>query len=354
MIKLLHTADWHLGARFRGLPPEKAAEKRQEQGRLLELLGELGRECDLALLAGDLLDRPDGEGAPLKALRDALEEMAVPVFIAPGNHDFINPESPYETMAWPSNVHIFKKPVPEFVELPGLSCRVWGAGYGSMDCPGLLEDFRAAGPEPVQLMVLHGDMVSAGSPCCPVTRAQAARSGLSYLALGHIHKAGSLLAGDTLCAWPGCPMGRGLDETGEKGAFLTELPEGKLRFQPLGLGRYEDLAVEVGEDPLTSVLEALPPDTRRDVYRITLTGPWEPVDTERLQEALAPRFFDLRLRDRTELPRELWREAGADSLEGVYFRLLRDAAETGEDREVLTLAARISRAILEGREVKLP
>lgn len=354
MIKLLHTADWHLGARFRGLPPEKALQKRAEQGKLLELLGELGRECDLALLAGDLFDRPDGKGADLAALRNTLEEMAVPVFIAPGNHDYICPESPYEAMAWPSNVHIFKKPALQSVELPGLACRVWGAGYGSMDCPGLLEDFRAAGPEPMQLMVLHGDPGNAASPCCPVTKAQVARSGLTYLALGHIHQAGSLQAGDTLYAWPGCPMGRGLDETGEKGVLLAEPPEGSLRFHPLGLGRYADLTVEAGENPLAAVLAVLPPDTRQDVYRITFTGPWEPVDLDGLQEALAPRFFDLRLRDRTDLPRELWQRAGADSLEGVYFRLLQEAAESGEEREVLTLAARISRAILEGREVQLP
>ena len=60
------------------------------------------------------------------------------------------------------------------------------------------------------MMVLHGDPANPSAPCRPVTRAQVAASGLQYLALGHIHTRGQLEAGGALCAWPGCPMGRGL------------------------------------------------------------------------------------------------------------------------------------------------
>lgn len=75
----------------------------------------------------------------------ALEAMAVPVFLAPGNHDHLCPGSPYLEMAWPGNVHIFTRQELESVSLPELDCRVWGAGFQSMDCPGLLEGFRATG-----------------------------------------------------------------------------------------------------------------------------------------------------------------------------------------------------------------
>ena len=66
-------------------------------------------------------------------------------------------------------------------------------------------------------MALHGDALNAGSPYNAVTREQIAASGLCYLALGHIHeKSGLQRAGETFYAWPGCPMGRGFDELGQK------------------------------------------------------------------------------------------------------------------------------------------
>ena len=92
-------------------------------------------------------------------------------------------------------------------------------------------------------------------------------------------------------------------------------------------GRYEDLTLPAGPDPLASILAQLPPDTGRDVYRLTLTGESEPVDLDRLQNALSGRFFHLQLRDRTVPPRDLWEGAGGDSLEGRYFQILQQAAQ---------------------------
>lgn len=357
MIKLLHAADLHLGARFRGLPPEKAAQRRRLQltlpGRLAELCREEG--CQLALLAGDLFDQPQATAEAVQALAAALEEMAVPVFIAPGNHDYCCTDSPYLTGAWPGNVHIFSRPEFQSVALPELDCRVWGAGYTGMDCPALLEGFRASGPETTQLMVLHGDPLSAASFTCPITRQQVSASGLQYLALGHVHRWGTLEGSGTLAAWPGCPMATGFDETGPKGVLLVE--DGRPAFCPLGLGEYLDLQVEAGDNPLAAILAALPPDTRQDVARITLTGPAEPVDLQAIQAQLADRFFHLALRDKTNLPPDIWKTAGEDSLEGVYFRRLQKAAEaaaTEEAAQSYILAARISRRILEGQEVNLP
>ena len=97
---------------------------------------------ELVLLSGDLLDSNAGYRETAEMLRDALALMDAHVFIAPGNHDHLSPTSPYLTEAWPENVHIFKKQQIERVELPSLSLSVYGAGFQSMDCPALLEDFR--------------------------------------------------------------------------------------------------------------------------------------------------------------------------------------------------------------------
>ena len=99
----------------------------------------------------------------------------------------------------------------------------------------------------------------------------------------------------------------------------------------------------------------LPAVANEDFYRITLTGEAESVDLEALQAEFAA-FPNLILRDQTVRPVDIWAGAGEDSFEGVYFGMLRDALEKAEDedKDTILLAAKLSRQLLEGQEVKLP
>lgn len=347
-MKILHSADWHLDAPMASGDDALRKELLAIPGKIAQLCKQ--ESCDLVLLSGDLFDGAYSRDS-LQALSMALREMAVPVLIAPGNHDHMG-IGPWKTEAFPENVHIFTQPHMTCLDFPELGLTVWGAGYTSMDCSALLEGFRADTPNAIA--VLHGDPTVATSPNCPVTRLQVEHSGLRYLALGHIHKGGSFTAGKTLCAWPGCPMGHGFDETGEKGALIVTLDDTvTTRLISLDTPRFYDLTVEVGDDATQAVNAVLPAVGDDHYYRITLTGPSEPLDMAALQRQF-DRFPHLTLRDRTTPPLDIWRDAGADSFEGTYFGLLRQALETAEDKETVLLAAQISRQLLEGQEVVLP
>lgn len=310
----------------------------------------------MMLLAGDLFDGPATDDA-CRILYKALAQADVPVFIAPGNHDFAGPDSPWLTRSWPDNVHIFTRPVLESVMIPRLNCEVYGAGFSSMDCPGLLEGFRAQSNCRYAIGVLHGDPSQSRSPYCPVTRSQVMDSALDYLALGHIHKGGSFQAGSTLCAWPGCPMGRGFDETGEKGVLIVTLEDTvQARFLPLDFPNFFDLIIPSPQEPVQALRDLLPPVGSEDFYRITFTGtPDVPLDPEALMQSFS-QFPNLTILDETLPPVDIWSALGEDSFEGLYFSALQKAMEeTDEDtRRRILLAARISRQILDGREVVLP
>ena len=347
-MRILHSADLHLDAPFAGRTAEEAEYLRREllavPGKLADIC--VSRRCDMVLLAGDLFDGAYSRES-CRMLYAALERMAVPVFVSPGNHDHCGMESPWEREKWPENVHIFTKERLESVTVPGLDCRVYGAGYQSMDCPGLLEGFRAAGDETYHIGLLHADPTQAATPYCPLTREQIRMSGLHYLALGHVHKSGSFTEGKTLCAWPGCPMGRGYDETGEKGVFVVELDEDvRLDFVPLNTPRFYDLQTDI-----VSWEKLLPPAGSDDFYRVTLTG---------YGNGEAPSvpagYPHLELRDETVPETDLWGSAGEGTLEGIYFGMLRGAMEGKDDAEqrMIRLAAKVSRQILDGQEVKLP
>ena len=350
-MKILHSADWHLCSPLQG---RSEAQTQLLKAHLLQIPGKIAalcraEGCDLMLLAGDLFDGPY-DADTFCILCQALEEAAVPVFITPGNHDFADMNSPWLTQRFPKNVHVFTRPVMESVEVPSLGYRVYGAGFTAMDCPALLENFQAKADLPA-IGILHGDPTQNASPYNPITQAQVRQSGLAYLALGHIHKGGSFRAGNTLCAWPGCPMGRGYDEEGEKGVLIVTVEDTvTTRFVPLGTPQFFDLECAVTE------LEALLPPVGNDhFYRITLTGESEPLDLSALASQYS-RFPNLELRDKTVPPVDIWRTLGEDSFEGTYFGLLHHAL-TGADEETqrkLKLAAKISRQILDGQEVTLP
>ena len=142
----------------------------------------------------------------------------------------------------------------------------------------------------------------------------------------------------------------GYDETGERGVYLVTVADtAQAKFIPLAAPRFYDWEAQVLSDPTSAVLSALPPVGNDDFYRITLTGECAPFDLSKLQ---FPQFPNLQLRDRTVPPADLWGCIGEDTLEGNFFRMLHDTLE--EDAEIATLAAKISRKILDGQEVVLP
>jgi DNA repair protein SbcD/Mre11 len=84
-MRLLHTADWHLGRRLYGI--DRLDETRAV---LAEIAGIAERErVDAVLVAGDLLDRRLIEPRVLGACLDALEDLGrvAPVVAVTGNHD---------------------------------------------------------------------------------------------------------------------------------------------------------------------------------------------------------------------------------------------------------------------------
>lgn len=355
-IKILHTADLHLDSAFEALPAGKAAIRRAEQRELLSRLAELARSerVDLVLLPGDIFD---GGGTYFETgaeLVRCLRDIPVPVFIAPGNHDPYDAHSPYAKLDFPENVHIFTSSDIECAELPELGVCVYGAAFTGSDDGPCISAFHAEREEGlINILCAHAELGFE-----PVNEQALAGSGIDYAALGHIHKPSGLRrAGDTWYSWPGCPEGRGFDETGEKSVSIIELSDSgcKLGTVCIAARRYELLPVDVtGCDPLLAVHTVLPEDSARDVYRIILTGEVDsPPDMSRLRRNLDDCFFALQLRDETRLRRDVWERAEEDSLRGIFLRKLRDkydAALTADERELAEQAARWGLAALDNME----
>lgn len=131
MLRFIHAADFHLDSAFAALTPRQAAARRRESRELPVRLANYVNQnnIDLVLLAGDLFDSAASYRDTAEELSAALGQMEAQVYIAPGNHDWYGPGSPYLTVEWPDNVHIFTQPRIEALEWPEKNLVLHGAAF---------------------------------------------------------------------------------------------------------------------------------------------------------------------------------------------------------------------------------
>jgi hypothetical protein len=282
-MRLLHSADWQIGARFRQFGAQ-AARLREARVRTLQRVLELAAEraVDALLIAGDLFE--DHQIAPA-AVAEVFElfvtHPAVPILILPGNHDPIG--SP--TAIWarrpfvspPPHVKIFA--TAEAVPLAGgyLVANPLTQKQSSID-PSLrlAELARALPADAIKVGMTHGSPAIGGmhqADDFPIATDAATRAGLDFLALGHWHSAMPLDGGRILM--PGTPEPTDFAERGSGSVHEIALERAGVlpRITPLRCGgmQWQHLEGELatGDDLLAELLRC---DAARTVVRVTLRG----------------------------------------------------------------------------------
>ena len=353
-LKLLCSADWHLDSPFQALTAQQAAILRRRAREIPGQLAELARKegADLLLLGGDLFD----SGAPYlesaRALEQAFADPELPVFIAPGNHDWCAPDSPWEYLVLPDHVHVFRKNRLERVSTPWAD--IYGGAFTAPESGPMLAGFTAPRtPGKYNLLVLHGDL-GGDRRYDPVTEEDLARSGLDLAVLGHIHRPdGPRKRGGVWTCYPGCPMGRGFDECGPRGAMLVTLTETGCtgRLIELTDSRYESLDVPVTDrDPYEALAQAVQAARPGDICRFVLTGRAGQVPGAAALEALARErgLFAAFLRSEVLPPAE----TGGGTLRAALLELTRQRMDAAgpEERRQLAEALQWALAALDGAE----
>lgn len=361
MVKILHTGDLHMDSVFTGLTGEQALERRREQRNMLRDIVELGNRenVQLLLLAGDLLDSANAYYETALALGEILGKSNAHVFIAPGNHDAYDSMSPYKSVRFPENVHIFTSNDVESVDIPELNVCVHGAAFTSSSCENsILTNFCAPEDGRVHIMVLHGEETEGGSKYNPVRESHIRQSNLNYLALGHVHTfSGVKTVGKTAYAYCGCPEGRGFDETGDKGVIMGNVSEEGVQLELVSTAKFRyhwlELELSEGDSAVEKAKDLLPERDEYGLYRLVLKGECDGVDAKGVHDALKDRFYYLAVIDRTSPVRSMWEGEDEDNLKGIFLRRLhRMYLDTGdvEQQEIIRKAVRFGTAALDNRE----
>ena len=300
-VKFIHCADFHLGSAMSGIG-EYTNIRRDELLSSFAAVVDLciAEKVQLLMVAGDLFDKPFVSDEICRVVENQLSRLDIPVFICLGNHDYKTVDGAYTRMSLKDNVYIFDGELSS-VELPELCVRVFGAGFGGEYCDcSLVSDFGVLNDDYINLVVLHGDVVSSGSSSRynPIDVSKLA--GADYCAFGHIHKrTPPAKVGTVTYAYSGSVESRGFDETGEKGVYIGTVSKGKceLEFRRVCKRVYHDITIDVSScETADSVYEmvqnALIGKEKKDLYKIILTGKL-PVDVNISTDVIKNRLDDI-------------------------------------------------------------
>ena len=111
-VRFVHTSDWQLGMTRHFLEGEAQARYAGARLDAVRALGALAAErgCDFVVVAGDVFDSNLLSSQTVRRALDVLGDIAVPVFLLPGNHDALNAATIYRSPMFeaecPPNVHV--------------------------------------------------------------------------------------------------------------------------------------------------------------------------------------------------------------------------------------------------------
>lgn len=304
MLKILHTADWHLGRRFPSFPEE--AQKRLSRARMdvVSRILEVGRRNDVkaVLCAGDLFDDSAPSEVFWEGLAKTFSEHAtphVPVFLVPGNHDPLTAESvwaashPFRTRL-PKWVHVVDRDDFSYELMPDAvlyasPCR---SKAGERDLAMALPA-REPGDKRIRIGCVHGctfDM-EGHQTNFPIGRDAGAQRGLDYLAIGDTHSFRDVTEGSQVpTVYPGTPEPTNFSEPGAGCVALVAMFRHGMRprveSERVGFWRWLDVNCK-DLHQLRSLLTT--PDLHRHVVRVHLdmaVSLSEQNEVERILQAL--------------------------------------------------------------------
>lgn len=323
MLRLIHSADWQLGARFSQFSSASGhlrAARLSTLRRTLALAVE--READAFLIAGDLFeDNQVDEALVVAAMELFGAHPALPIYILPGNHDpFTGPDSIWQRKAFlnaPANVRVFRE--AGVADLGGGAYLVASPLHQKLSTtdPSLKLVELAAGlpADAIKVGITHGALAIEAKHQpndFPIALNAASRAGLDYLAIGHWHNWLPDTDGGRI-VMPGTPEPDRFANDASGHVALVEIAgrgqSPRVRALPVATlawraHEFDFAAPEASRAGLAATLDQLAPGAASTVLRVTLAGVASPAALAEvrawLEPALRP-FLVGQLVDRTRV-----------------------------------------------------
>ena len=391
MLRLLHTADVHLGARHADLGDVAAAQRERQFAAFRAAIDlAIAERVELFLVAGDLFDSNVQPKRSVERVAAELAELArarIRVVITPGTHDVYDRTSVYRAYDLAAlagsrgsqDLVTVLTPERPWIHFPALDAVVHGAPFATKRAPHSPMIDIAAAQAPVakwHIGLLHAAIAIPGKTDgdeVVITTEEIGASGLDYLALGHWHSAQVARINGVTYAYSGAPEPVALDQDRAGKVLLVTLEDRddvhvvKVEERVVGRTTFQRVDVDaatVGTQPalIARLAATASPDLVLDV-RLTGVRPDDlDLDPAEVEAALKGSFLRARIRDVSRTAIAEGPIPPPETVEGTFIRSLQaqiaQLEQAGGDdatRQASELrdALRLGRLLLEGHEVAL-
>ena len=388
MLRVLHTADVHLGARHADLGEQAAAQReRQFQAFRASVDLAIAEKVDLFLIAGDLFDSNTQPRRSVERVGAELRRLAgatIRVVMIPGTHDVYDRSSIYRANDLPalagvaadSDMVVVLTPERPEVVIKTCDVVVYGRVFETKRAPrSPLEGFDASHEERAtwRIGMIHGALAIPGRTDgdeVVVTAGEIAASGLDYLALGHWHSTLIAKAGFVRYAYSGAPEAVAVDQDRAGNVLLVTFDMVKgvrtvtVEERKVGATIFEQLDMDAADLPTqVAFVERLRAKADPNlVLNVRLTGVRPDaldLDVDEVEASLAGSFSKVRVRDVSAPALSSDPLPPPDTISGAFMRDLEarivdlEGAGDADGGRELRDALRLGRLLLAGSEVTL-
>jgi DNA repair protein SbcD/Mre11 len=366
MIRILHTADVHLGHEFPSLR-DKGPEYRRQLLATFEQIIDLAirQDVSLLLIAGDLFDTNAVMGTPVRTVLASfkkLEAAGIRVCILPGTHDAYSEDSIYRFVDLPANVTVL---TPQRVShtYTDLDLTVYGKAFdGRLVGTSALRGLSLSADSRLHVGMAHCSLKMDGAndrEAMVVDKSEIGASRLDYLALGHWHSFRDCSQGATTAFYCGSPEPIDMDQKGAGSVALVTIHDrGRVDVRQVRVGSksFDEITINVElvrsvEDIAQIISAKADPNL---ILEVTLKGAPDldhELDPRELEEELGGRFFSLRVLDRAserldDVPIEDYPQ---DTVAGGFIRAMeaRTAKCSPEEKGIYAEALRLGVALIQ-------
>lgn len=386
MLRVLHTADVHLGARHADLG-EQATAQRERQFAAFKASVDLAiaEQVDLFLIVGDLFDsnvQPRRSVDRVAAELGRLVDARIRSVLIPGTHDVYDRASIYRAhdlaaLAGPAGPDFVTVLTPErtSVRFEPLDLTVHAQVFATKRAPRSPLDGLSVADDPStwQLGMVHGSIAipkQTEHDEVVITTDEIAATKLDYLALGHWHSSSQGKADQTTYAYAGAPEPVALDQDRAGNVLLVTLDmknaKKQVTIEERRVGRtvFEKIEIDaarVASQPalIETLAARADADLVLDVRLIGVRPDALDTNVEEIEAALTSQFLKVRVRDRSAPALSEGPLPPEDTILGAFVRDVEarvveleaagDADAVAEERDVL----RLGRLLLAGAEVTL-
>ncbi len=372
-MKLLHFSDLHLDSPFSKstMPPKIAQGCRLRLRRTLIKILDLAveHEVDAVTIGGDLFEGDRVSKDTIQFLRESFAQLApIPILIAPGNHDYYNPVSPYARFEWPENVYIFSDYKPRPVTLMN-DVLIWGVANTLPNCrDNPLTEFRAHPDGMKHLLLLHGTEMGhfdeSRGEYAPFQVSDLERAGIQMALLGHFHGGRVIHHHDrAIAVYPGSPQPLDFGETGQHTVVLLDWHDDEPRITLIPVATQAFITLDFKPEPISDthslaegIISAIPEKApEANFLRVHLIGEEpESLNLELgLLEAHLSQYFDwVVIRNRMRKAASKLGQLDEKTVRGRFAqRLKKMLEEEPEDPALIEMALKYGLAAFEEEDI---